>query len=110
VRTHRSAYAFARGALIGVFTMLTPSERKTSSKGQGNFESWSRITNRIPRSRSREIAGLLSHPNLHDGAQQQIVALTVKLRLLGQLMDRDVEKAKSMASDLQAVAARQDRS
>ena len=42
--------------------------------------------------------------NLHDGAQQQIVALTVKLRLLGQLMDRDVEQAKSMASDLQTDA------
>jgi signal transduction histidine kinase len=42
--------------------------------------------------------------NLHDGAQQQIVALTVKLRLLGQLMDRDVEQAKTMASDLQADA------
>ena len=42
--------------------------------------------------------------NLHDGAQQQIVALTVKQRLLGQLMDRDVEKAKSMASDLQGDA------
>ena len=42
--------------------------------------------------------------NLHDGAQQQIVALTVKLRLLGQLMDRDVDKAKSMATDLQADA------
>jgi signal transduction histidine kinase len=42
--------------------------------------------------------------NLHDGAQQQIVALTVKLRLLGQLMDRDVEKAKSMALDLQTDA------
>ncbi len=42
--------------------------------------------------------------NLHDGAQQQIVALTVKLRLLGQLMDRDLENAKSMASDLQADA------
>jgi signal transduction histidine kinase len=42
--------------------------------------------------------------NLHDGAQQQIVALTVKLRLLGQLMDRDVDKAKSMASDLQTDA------
>ena len=42
--------------------------------------------------------------NLHDGAQQQIVALTVKLRLLGQLVDRDAEKAKSMAADLQADA------
>ena len=42
--------------------------------------------------------------NLHDGAQQQIVALTVKLRLLGQLVDRDAEKARSMAADLQADA------
>jgi signal transduction histidine kinase len=42
--------------------------------------------------------------NLHDGAQQQIVALTVKLRLLGQLVDRDAEKAKSMAADLQSDA------
>jgi len=42
--------------------------------------------------------------NLHDGAQQQIVALTVKLRLLAQLVERDAEKAKSMASDLQADA------
>ena len=39
--------------------------------------------------------------NLHDGAQQQIVALTVKLRLLGQLVDRDAEQAKSMAAQLQ---------
>ncbi len=42
--------------------------------------------------------------NLHDGAQQQIVALTVKLRLLGQLVDRDAEQAKSMAVQLQADA------
>jgi signal transduction histidine kinase len=42
--------------------------------------------------------------NLHDGAQQQIVALTVKLRLLGQLVDRDAEQAKSMAADLQSDA------
>jgi len=42
--------------------------------------------------------------NLHDGAQQQIVALTVKLRLLAQLVERDAEKAKSMASDLQSDA------
>ncbi len=44
--------AFARGARIGVFTMLTPSERKISSKGLENLESRSRITNRMPRSRS----------------------------------------------------------
>jgi signal transduction histidine kinase len=42
--------------------------------------------------------------NLHDGAQQQIVALTVKLRLLGQLVDRDADQARSMAEQLQADA------
>jgi signal transduction histidine kinase len=39
--------------------------------------------------------------NLHDGAQQQIVALAVKLRLLEQLIERDAAKARSIASDLQ---------
>jgi signal transduction histidine kinase len=42
--------------------------------------------------------------NLHDGAQQQIVALTVKLRLLAQVVERDPETAKSMAADLQSDA------
>jgi signal transduction histidine kinase len=40
--------------------------------------------------------------NLHDGAQQRIVALAVKLRLLEQLVDRDALKAKAMAATLQA--------
>ncbi len=42
--------------------------------------------------------------NLHDGAQQQIVALTVKARLLGQLIERDADQAKSLATQLQADA------
>ena len=42
--------------------------------------------------------------NLHDGAQQQIVALAVKLRVMGQLVESDTEKAKSMAADLLADA------
>ncbi len=42
--------------------------------------------------------------NLHDGAQQQIVALAVKLRLLGQVVERDASQAKTMAVDLQADA------
>jgi signal transduction histidine kinase len=42
--------------------------------------------------------------NLHDGAQQQIVALAIKLRLLRQLLDRDVPKAMSIAEDLQSDA------
>ncbi len=41
--THLSAKAFAWGAWAGVFTTLTPSERKTSSKAVGNLQSRSRI-------------------------------------------------------------------
>ena len=42
--------------------------------------------------------------NIHDGAQQQLVALAVKLRLLGQLTRRDPDKAESLAVELQAEA------
>jgi signal transduction histidine kinase len=40
--------------------------------------------------------------NIHDGAQQQLVALTVKLRLLEQIASRDPQKAIEIASQLQA--------
>jgi signal transduction histidine kinase len=39
--------------------------------------------------------------NLHDGAQQQIVALAIKLRLLEQLVDRDPDRARATAAELQ---------
>jgi signal transduction histidine kinase len=39
--------------------------------------------------------------NLHDGAQQQLVALAVKLRLTEQLAERDPAKAKEMLAALQ---------
>jgi signal transduction histidine kinase len=39
--------------------------------------------------------------NLHDGAQQQLVALAVKLRLLEQLVERDPAQARSVAAQLQ---------
>jgi len=39
--------------------------------------------------------------NLHDGAQQQLVALAVKQRLAETLVDRDPEKAKRMLADIQ---------
>ena len=34
--------------------------------------------------------------NIHDGAQQQLVALSVKLRLAGGFLDRDTEKVREM--------------
>ncbi|MGZ8632191.1 MAG: sensor histidine kinase [Actinomycetota bacterium] len=43
--------------------------------------------------------------NIHDGAQQQLVALQVRLRLAAQLVDRDPAKATAMLTDLQAEAA-----
>jgi signal transduction histidine kinase len=39
--------------------------------------------------------------NLHDGAQQQLVALSVKLRLAEALVERDPEKTRTMLGDLQ---------
>jgi signal transduction histidine kinase len=39
--------------------------------------------------------------NIHDGAQQQLVALTVKLRLLEQIAGRDPAKVAEMAAQLQ---------
>jgi len=42
--------------------------------------------------------------NIHDGAQQQLVALTVKLRLLEQIADRDPAKAAEIATQLQEEA------
>ncbi|HYT29474.1 MAG TPA: GAF domain-containing sensor histidine kinase [Actinomycetota bacterium] len=39
--------------------------------------------------------------NIHDGAQQQLVALAVKQRLVAGLIDRDGEKAKTLLEDIQ---------
>jgi signal transduction histidine kinase len=39
--------------------------------------------------------------NIHDGAQQQLVALSVRLRLATGLIDRDPAKARTMLEELQ---------
>ena len=39
--------------------------------------------------------------NLHDGAQQHLVALSVKVRLLERMAERDPERAKSLMNQLQ---------
>lgn len=43
--------------------------------------------------------------NIHDGAQQQLVALSVKLRLLDALVEREPAKARALVSELQADSA-----
>ena len=42
--------------------------------------------------------------NIHDGAQQQLVALSVKLRLADGLVDRDPAKVHELLADLQTQA------
>ncbi len=42
--------------------------------------------------------------NIHDGAQQQLVALTVKLRLAEGFAEREPEKTRAMLGELQAEA------
>jgi signal transduction histidine kinase len=43
--------------------------------------------------------------NIHDGAQQDLVALGIKLRLTGMTVDEDPAEAKEMLGELQADAA-----
>ena len=43
--------------------------------------------------------------NIHDGAQQDLVALAIKLRLAGMTVDEDPAEAKEMLGELQADAA-----
>jgi signal transduction histidine kinase len=43
--------------------------------------------------------------NIHDGAQQQLVALSVKLRLAAGLLERDPTKARAMLEELQGQTA-----
>ena len=40
--------------------------------------------------------------NIHDGAQQQLVALAVKLRLADQMVERDAAKARDLLTQLQS--------
>ncbi len=40
--------------------------------------------------------------NIHDGAQQQLVALAVKLRLADTLLDRDLERVRGVLVELQS--------
>jgi signal transduction histidine kinase len=42
--------------------------------------------------------------NIHDGAQQQLVALAVKIRLARTIAGRDLEKAQSLLDELQGEA------
>ena len=42
--------------------------------------------------------------NIHDGAQQQLVALAIQLKLAEQMVDRDPDKARALLGQLQGAA------
>ena len=68
-----------------------------------------RLIEELRRSRRRIVAAVDEsrrqlERNIHDGAQQQLVALAVKLRLADQTMDRDPSKAHELIAQLQAEA------
>ena len=54
---------------------------------------------------AQDVARRRLERNLHDGAQQDLVALAIKLRLAGTLVDEDLAQAKEIIGELQADAA-----
>ena len=73
---------------------------------QGSLERLRRQAAELQASRGRLVAAADEERrrierNLHDGAQQHLVALAVKARLVEQLAERDPERAKSLMNQLQ---------
>lgn len=108
-----------QGALLGALSVaMPPSDPMNPSKAKlvqdlaaqaGLVLRNVRLIEQLRASRRRIVAAQDERAkqlerNIHDGAQQQLVALTVKLRLLEQLAPRDPAKTAEMASQLQAEA------
>jgi signal transduction histidine kinase len=73
---------------------------------QDSLEQLRRQATELQASRGRLVAAADSERrrierNLHDGAQQHLVALSVKVRLLEQFAERDPERARSLMNQLQ---------
>ena len=73
---------------------------------QDSLEQLRRQTAELQASRGRLVAAADAERrrierNLHDGAQQHLVALSVKVRLLEQFAEHDPERAKSLMNQLQ---------
>ncbi|HEX9313677.1 MAG TPA: histidine kinase [Actinomycetota bacterium] len=108
-----------RGELLGALTVSTPpNDPMNPSKDRlvrdlasqaGLVLRNVRLIEELRESRRRIVAAQDERArklerNIHDGAQQQLVALAVKLRLAEQLAERDPAKAKEMLGQLQGEA------
>ena len=109
-----------QGALLGALTVIKPPQEPLSpaeEKLLADLASQAGLVLRnvallsdLRASRQRLVAAQDEERrrlerNLHDGAQQQLVALSVKQRLVGELIDKDPDKATSMISELQGDTA-----
>ena len=104
------------GELLGVLTLVKPPNEALSPVEQklvtdlaaqaGLVLRNSRLIEDLRASRQRLVTAQDEERrrlerNLHDGAQQQLVALSVQLRLVEQLVDRDATKAHEVLRQLQ---------
>ena len=105
-----------QGELLGVFTLVKPPNEPLSPVEQklvadlaaqaGLVLRNSRLIEDLRASRQRLVAAQDEERrrlerNLHDGAQQQLVALAVKARLASTLVGREPEKELELLGDLQ---------
>jgi signal transduction histidine kinase len=106
-----------QGELLGALTLtkppnetLTPTERKLVADlaaQAGLVLRNVRLIEDLRASRQRLVAAqdeerVRLERNLHDGAQQQLVALAVKQRLVESVLERDPAKARELMAELQA--------
>jgi signal transduction histidine kinase len=109
-----------QGELLGALTLtkppgeaLTPTERKLVADlaaQAGLVLRNVRLIEDLRASRQRLVAAqdeerVRLERNLHDGAQQQLVALAIKQRLVESLLERDPAKARELMEELQAQTA-----
>ena len=108
-----------RGELLGALTLSTPPSEPLTASQERLVEDLAaqvglvlrnvRLIEELRASRQRIVAAQDARAkqlerNIHDGAQQQLVALAVKLRLARGLVRADPDRAESMLVDLQDVA------
>ncbi len=108
-----------RGELLGVLTVAMPAAEPLSKDGEKLVSDLAgqaglmlrnvRLIEELQESRRRIVAAQDERArklerNIHDGAQQQLVALAVKLRLADQVVERDPAKAREVLAQLQTQA------
>jgi signal transduction histidine kinase len=78
---------------------LVLSNAKLTTELQGRIEELRALHKRMVSAQDQERRRI--ERNIHDGAQQQLVALSVKLRLAQSLMDREPARAAALLDELQ---------